>query len=201
MSHQSQTELDHLLDLWTQAPDEAAKEEAKRRIRETFEQRLAILVLDMSGFSETVIRHGIVHFLARIRRMRATVVPIVNDLGGTVVKYIADDVLAVFSEPDSAFEAARRIVHAAQETDDDEEPLEVAIGVGYGHVLHVPGTDLWGDESNRAFKLGEDIGDSGEVLLTRAAYDALNDESRAHECERTVFNISGVELESYVWTG
>ena len=201
MSHQTQAELDHLLDLWSEAPDDAARELVTQRIRDTFGQRLAVLVLDMSGFSETVIRHGIVHFLSRIRLMRSTVVPIVNDLGGTVVKYIADDVLAVFSEPDRAFEAARRIVHAAAHAGCDAEPLAVSIGVGYGQGLHVPGTDLWGDEANRAFKLGEDIGSAGEVLLTRAAYDALNEESRTHECERTVFNISGVELEAYVWTG
>lgn len=195
MPHQSLTGLDVLLDLWLEAEDDAARADAEQRIRDTFEQRLAVLVLDMSGFSSTVMRHGIVHFLARIRRMRSIVVPIVHDLGGTVVKYIADDVLAVFSAPDQAFEAARRIVQ-----DTREQGFGVSIGIGFGPTLHVPGSDVWSDEANRAFKLGEDIGNAGEVLLTRAAFEGLEPDQPRDECEATTFNVSGVELEGYVWT-
>ena len=59
----------------------------------------------------------------------------------------------------------------------DAEPdmrMHVAIGVGYGPTLYVSGVDVWGDQANRAFKLGEDIAEPGEILVTAEARAAMN---------------------------
>ena len=42
----------------------------------------AVLVLDMSGFSELCERHGIVHYLSMVRRMQATAEPIIAKYDG-----------------------------------------------------------------------------------------------------------------------
>lgn len=167
--------LGALVDRWL-AGDEARRGEVEDEIRARFEERLAVFVLDMSGFSATVAEQGVTRFLGKIHAMRARVVPSIESWGGEVVKYVADDVVAVFPDPSVALCAARDVVAAtARAAATEELHAEVCIGIGYGEVLHVPRTDLWGDEVNRAFKLGEDTAGPGEVLLTDAAYRALDE--------------------------
>jgi class 3 adenylate cyclase len=48
--------------------------------------------------------------------------------------------------------------------------------VGYGEVLMVDEDDFYGNELNLASKLGEDIADPGETLLTEAAHAQLRAE-------------------------
>ena len=54
----------------------------------------------------------------------------------------------------------------------EEDPIEVAIGIGFGPIL-LADHDFFGDEVNLASKLGEDIAGHGEVLLTLAARSVL----------------------------
>jgi adenylate cyclase len=51
--------------------------------------------------------------------------------------------------------------------------LHVSIGVGYGEILMVEDDDFYGNELNLASKLGEDVAESGETLLTEAAHARL----------------------------
>ena len=44
--------------------------------------------------------------------------------------------------------------------------IYVAIGIGYGRVLLVGDDDAWGDEMNIACKLGEDLAERGEDLVS-----------------------------------
>jgi adenylate cyclase len=57
--------------------------------------------------------------------------------------------------------------------------------------LNVENQDLFGDELNIASKLGEDIADMGQVLLTPAAAKAM--EGMLELVEHSV-NISGLSL-------
>jgi adenylate cyclase len=143
-----------------------------REICARFQQRHAVFVLDMCGFSRLTVRHGIVHFLAMIRRLHRVVVPIVRAAGGRVVKTDADNVFAVFPDVPQAVTAARRLLtelsrqNAVLPRDWD---LHVGIGIGYGDLLMVGTHDFYGSELNLASKLGEDLAGPGEVLLTEAA--------------------------------
>jgi class 3 adenylate cyclase len=51
--------------------------------------------------------------------------------------------------------------------------IRACVGLGFGEVLLVPGTDLYGPEVNRAFVLGEDVANGGELLVTEAFLAAL----------------------------
>lgn len=68
--------------------------------------RKAVLALDMSGFTLGVRRDGILSYLCRIRRMQKLTLPIVVSHGGELVKHEADNLLAIFDEPERAVEAA-----------------------------------------------------------------------------------------------
>ena len=55
--------------------------------------------------------------------------------------------------------------------------------------------DVFGDEMNLACKIGEDMADQGEILLTEGAYRGLKNKSRSFEELR--FNMSGLPLTAY----
>ena len=186
-----------LLGRWLDASEPERSQVAKEILR-VFEEPLAIFVLDMSGFSSSVMRHGIVHFLAMIQRMHEVTEPIILSQGGEVVKYIGDDILAVFDDADEAYAAAREILRAVASRNEETPPelrIRVAIGIGFGPTLFVPGVDVWGDQANQAFKLGEDTAGPEEILLTAAAYQGLT--SDREEFRRLDIDISGLKIEAY----
>lgn len=188
------TELHHLLDERTEHPERAPK--LDREIRRRFEKERAIFVLDMSGFSRTVQRYGIIHYLGMIQRMRRIVGPNVEKHRGVVVKFEADNCFAVFPSPDKAIDAALGIHHdlgVANLMTDDESDVHVSIGIGYGTVLLFC-DDMYGNELNLASKLGEDVAERNEILLTPAA--------RAHIKGKRSFTVlpmsmSGVSMKAY----
>lgn len=153
----------------------------------------AVLSLDMSQFSLTVRRSGILPYLALIRRMQALTTPIVARHRGEVVKYVADNLLATFDEPADAARAAVEINAAIR---NGSERFSVAIGIDYGRFLLIPGHECYGDAVNVACKLGEDVADAGEVLLTEAARARL-DETFGFALREQNVSVSGLELATF----
>jgi len=188
-------ELDTLLEQRVEHPERSA--EIDTEIMKRFETETSIFVLDMSGFSRTVQRYGIIHYLAMIRRMRRIVRPAVEENGGAVVKYDADNVFAIFPDPDSALKAAIDVNHdleIANLVTADESDVYVSIGIGHGRVL-LACDDLYGDEMNLASKLGEDVAEKKEILLTSNAHAKLKDRTR--NFQKLPLTVSGVTLEMF----
>ena len=48
----------------------------------------------------------------------------------------------------------------------DEEKVLLCVGLGYGKVLKIGDTDVFGAEVNAASKLGEDFAKAWEILVT-----------------------------------
>ncbi len=173
-----------------------SRAEAEARLRADYEAELAILVLDLSGFSIRVRRGGIIPHLRRIRRMQSLAIPVVIDAGGTIVKCEADNLLAVFPDPGRAVEAALGIHDALAANPGGPGPddaLSAGIGIDYGRFLHIPGQDAFGDPVNVAHKLGEDLARAGETLVTDEARRRLGDRPDLL-AEPLAFSISGLEL-------
>lgn len=168
--------------------DERARVEAE--IWERFGVERALLSLDMSHFSLSVRRSGILPYIALIRRMQAVTRPIVEAGGGTVIKYAADNMIAVFETADEAAAAALAINRAIVE---GGEKFAVAMGIDFGRFLLIDGADCYGDTVNVACKLGEDVAESGEVLLTAAARARL-DPAFPHRLREQVVSVSGIEV-------
>jgi len=59
---------------------EAQRGEMERRILVSYQQEKAVLALDMSGFSLSVRRNGILSCLARIRRMQQLTAPLLHSM-------------------------------------------------------------------------------------------------------------------------
>lgn len=197
MPHQSETasrdQLRQLLSERNQYPDRAPAIDAK--IHRTFGRTVAILALDMCGFSRLTEEYGIIHFLAIIHQMEQAVVPAVTGNGGTILKVEADNLFATFAEPAHALEAALDILRAFEAMNavlPAERHLRGSIGIGFGEVLIIGGADLFGGEMNLASKLGEDVAVGMEILLTAAAHEALPPGS--YECAPDRCEVGGMDL-------
>ena len=119
---------------------------------------VAILVMDLAGWSVICVRDGIDEGWARVREFRGIAEAAVNAHAGSLVKSWADDIAAVFPTVRQAVGAAETVTQL----------IPSSAGIGFGETVLEDG-DLWGVEVNRASRLGEDIAGVGQVLLTNAA--------------------------------
>lgn len=188
--------LNHLLSERNNQPERAA--EIDELMRKSFEQRVAILVLDLCNFTRVTIEHGIFHYLAIIRQMVEVATPAVTANGGRVIKQEADNLFAAFDNPSRALESALDILRALDAVNSvvtADRRIYASIGIGYGDTLVIGDEDMFGAEMNLACKLGEDIAQSGEILLTPAAFSALPDDR--YVCNPARISIEGMEIVCY----
>ena len=184
-----------LLDGLIAAPKEQ-RHVIEQLIRNTFAKKKAVLALDMSDFTLSVRREGILPYLCQIRRMHRITLPIVRSHQGELIKYEADNLLAVFDDPRQAVEAAIAAHQAAKESSRDGPPLAFSIGIDYGELLLVADSDCFGDPVNLAYKLGEDIAQAGEILITSGVKEQVGDVPH-FQLREMRFSIAGVELSAY----
>ncbi|MBU1377454.1 MAG: adenylate/guanylate cyclase domain-containing protein [Alphaproteobacteria bacterium] len=186
---------EHLHTLLSQIIDHPElRVQISEEIEQTFTQRRAVLVLDMSGFSRTTQVHGVVSFLMMIHQMRLLAVPTIQGKDGTLVKAEADNLYCLFETVDQAVSAAREIIRQLSTVNPllpAGRKLYASIGVGFGDILVLGDEDLFGDEVNLASKLGEDVAQGGMILLTEGARGELSDSVKSVE-ERA--SISGLTL-------
>jgi len=192
---------DYLNQLLSERNQHAARAaDIDRQITQAFGQRVAILAMDMCGFTQLTMAHGIIHFLAMIRQMEEVARPAITGNGGRVIKQEADDIFAIFSEPAQALEAALDILRAFTAINNvlpPERHLHGSIGIGFGDTLVIGDEDLFGSEMNVACKLGEDIAETDEILLTDAAYAALP--ANRYVCKPVRFTLGAMEIHCYCY--
>lgn len=138
----------------------------------------AILAMDMTGFTGTTMRHGEINSLLRIVDAQKVVIPVLKEFGAPLIRCFADDVVALFEDPnhalDASFEVHRRIEAFNESPLSSDHPTRCCSGIGYGMVFAIGPNLAQGDEMNRASKLGEDIARASETLLTESAFQATS---------------------------
>lgn len=135
----------------------------------------AVLVTDLSGFTKTTKKHGIVHFLSIFRRFQRSSLPLFNKHGGSLMKQEADDLIGLFERTEDAVAAALdmfQTVWSLNAKCHRDDRIGLSIGIDHGRFLKLA-DDAFGDPINVAYKLGEDIAKSGEILLSKRAYEGL----------------------------
>lgn len=174
------------------------------RLHRRYERTLSPLVIDMSGFTRLTLRHGILHYLSLIRQMVKRVEPEIRRHRGRIVKQEADNVYAAFPNTALALAAAIKVrdsLHQANLGDEEAFEIYVSMGVGHGPVLDL-GYDMWGAEFNLTCKLGEDVADRDEILLTEAARsDLLAHGLRSFRFSRLPIILGALELTAYKLRG
>ncbi len=147
-------------------PERAAEIDAQ--IYALFNRTLAVMVVDMAGFSAQTQNQGIIAALAQIEQMRSRTQPIIETNQGILVKADADNLYVVFETSDQALAAATNLRDYLQ-----TQAIGVSIGIDYGDVLLIERHELYGNTVNRASKLGEDLAEHNEILMTDAAIQHL----------------------------
>ena len=131
---------------------------------------------DTADFTVRTLRDGILHFLMSFGSVAAAVRPVVHASGGEVVKIEGDSLLLGFDDAVAACEgvfAIEAAVRRYNRTRPGDERFRFSYGIGYGDLVEVDG-DRFGLELNLASKLGEDLAQPGEALLTPSAAAALD---------------------------
>lgn len=191
-------ELDAHLNEILQRPYERAAIE--QRIEENFSQENAVMVLDMAGFSRITREHGVVPYLLTIHQTRLLAIPIVEQTAGTVVEAMADDLHCIFPTVQASIDAGREILRALKTANvvlpSDFKLLRIDRD-RLGRALHITHDRVAGDQVNLAAKLGEDVADHGEILLTAEACTELGGDM-ALEKRRT--NLAELEFDCFALT-
>jgi adenylate cyclase len=188
--------LRRLLGIRNQFPER--RDKIDNQLREAFQRNVAVLVLDMVGFSRLTVEHGIIHYLAMIHQMNEAARPAVTGNGGVVIKQEADNLYAIFDDPAPALESALDIFRAFDAVNSVVPPgrdIFGSVGIGYGATLVIDEKEIFGCEVNIACKLGEDLAGKSEILMTDSAYAALPPDR--YICSPDTFSISEMKFHYY----
>jgi len=194
----SRLRLNAILSEMIERPE--AQNELAEQIDQDFGETRAVMVLDMSGFSRTTQKRGIVCFLLMIHQLKLIARPAIERARGIVIKAEADNLFCLFEEVAEAVQAAREIMMRLETVNPllpEDRRLHAAVGIGFGRILNVDERDLFGDEVNLASKLGEDLAEAQQILLTAAANEraaAQDIVTRQKEASISGLNFSYFEL-------
>jgi adenylate cyclase len=164
----------------------ADKKQIDERIWDLFGEEWAIVFTDLSGFSRNVEAFGIIHFLQTIYESERLFVPIVDEFDGILLKIEGDSMMIIFRNPGKALKAVAGMQAACVNYNRrraEEERVLLCAGVGYGRVLRIGDSDVFGKEVNAASKLGEDTAKAGEILVTEGVVKAVTAEEDFHFTE------------------
>jgi len=170
----SQDRLEKLINLRLQPGVD--KEKIDARIWDLFGETWAIMFTDLSGFSRHSAKFGIIHFLQTIYESQRLLVPVIDSYDGILLKIEGDSMMVLFRSPGKAVECAIKMQHTLEDYNTakpDEEKILLCVGIGYGTMLHIGDTDVFGAQVNASAKLGEDAAKAHEILVTDAVKDAI----------------------------
>lgn len=174
---------------------EQERRETEARLWEIYGRHCAVFVSDLSGFSRLTEKYSIVHFLAMIHQCRRLLRPVITSHGGQLIKTAADNIYAIFDTVPHAIDASIEMQRTLVGHNEGRHPdwqIGLCVGIGFGKILVIEDQDFYGHELNLSFKLGEDIAEPGEILVTVGAMEQVKKEDYPHE-PRTVL-CSGITI-------
>jgi len=188
--------LEKLLDELGEHPERI--EDVRQRVDEIFKQERTVMILDMSGFTRMTHQGQLISYLLMINQMKRLALPCVEAAGGILIKAEHDNLTCLFDDVPSALAASEEITERLASANvilPSDRELYVSIGIGHGEILNVANEDIYGDEVNLASKLGEDIAEQGEILLTTRAYEELGEPDDRFKKE--TISVSGIRADYY----
>ena len=138
-----------------------------------------IMFADIAGSTAMYEKYGNAVAEKSISTALKSFASIINEHGGTIVKYIGDEVLVHFDTPESTVHAAIKI----QELCDRgikglDIPINVRIGMDFGEVIQSEDRDIFGDAVNTAARM-VGYAKSGQIITNSNVIDQLPPDLRA----------------------
>ena len=171
----SQDRLEKLIEERLKPKADQARVDEK--IWNLFGERWAVMFTDLSGFSRRVADFGIIHFLQTIYESNRLLVPLIEEHSGILLKVEGDSLLVIFRDVGEAIACAIAMQRCARQYNRKRPKAEevlLCIGLGYGDVLRIGDSDVFGAEVNAASKLGEDHARPYEIMVTGAVKQAAS---------------------------
>lgn len=131
-----------------------------------------VLISDITGSTQLYEVEDDADALGQITAVLNRMRQIIEQFRGVCVKSQGDDVLSYFDQSDTAFQAARAMIH-----EDWPGALSVHVGMYVGDILTQEG-DIYGRPVNTAARLAA-MAKPGEVLLGDDCYDLLEPASKS----------------------
>ena len=142
---------------------------------------------DLSGFSRGVAEFGIIHFLQMIYEAERILVPVVEEYDGILLKVEGDSFFVIYRNVDKAIAASIEMQRTTREYNASRDPVDhelLGVGLGFGKMLRIADSEVFGNEVNSACILGETFAKAFDILVTDAvrqrAGDALQFEEFPH---------------------
>ena len=135
------------------------------------EEDVAILFLDLVGFSAWALQAGDEAAVTLLRDFGRITDGAVVERGGRVVKRLGDGAMAVFADAGAAVEAARHACREVATMDVDGYEPALRAGLHVGRPRHLGG-DYLGVAVNVAARVAE-AAKAGEVLISETARERL----------------------------
>jgi class 3 adenylate cyclase len=149
----------------------ANREKIDQRIWDLFGEEWCVMFTDLSGFSRGVAKFGIIHFLQMIHESERLLIPRIEAHDGILLKVEGDSFLVIFRNVRKALQCSidmQRTLETYNEARAPEDQVLLCVGLGFGRMLRIGDTDVFGAEVNAASKLGEDLAKAREVLVTES---------------------------------
>jgi class 3 adenylate cyclase len=155
--------------------------EIERLVRDRYTRRLTVMFTDLSGSTALAEAQGDIASRALLKRYHDIVGSAVAAHAGTFIKTIGDGALAYFQHAFDGVQAATKIQAAMDEYNVESRnktAVLVRIGLHTGDVI-LDGADIFGDTVNTASRF-ESSASPGEILISKASYDAIEDKSTVY---------------------
>jgi len=115
-------------------------------------QKTAIMFVDVEGSTRLYETHGDQRAQQIIEKCLGIVSRVIEETGGSIIKFIGDEVMSRFTDEDSAVTAACRIQETLADVPPSESLPPVRIGLHYGMIIEKEG-DIFGDAVNVAARV------------------------------------------------
>jgi class 3 adenylate cyclase len=156
--------------------NESNKRAIDKKIWDLFGNQYAIVFTDLCGFTKLSSEKGIIESVAKIYYMFKLLFPCVEKHNGILLSTVADSMLVIFKNLNNAVKCS-----IAMQQISCENEIELCVGVGYGKILKIGDADVFGAEVNIASKLGEDVANKDEILVSENVYKKIKNK---YECEK-----------------
>jgi len=132
----------------------------------------AILFADIVGSTSLYETVGNLEAKQSVDQTLAQISAIAEKHDGEIIKYIGDEVLCRFSDPDKACNAAVEMQEATISEKPARKKLKIKVGMDYGPVI-ADADDVFGDTVNVAARMAS-IATAGQIIITQNMQDHLN---------------------------
>lgn len=153
---------------------------------------LAILFSDMVGYT-ALMQESESEARKLIKTMRASMKPIIEDFGGKILRYIADETLCTFGSAIMSVTAAVEVQKLLKE----QNLFKIRVGIHIGDVA-VEGNEIYGDGVNVASRL-ESLAAPGEICISQDVYNHIHNQANIKAESMGARKLKNVKFEVQVY--